>query len=106
MKFGHLTAIEAVRVEKGRKVYRFECDCGAGVTVIRRIDLVRSLVARGSVPSCPSCSTIKPRKSRFCLQCEGLPHRRPKHGFCACGERFEEEQIDPIWVIAQHRRTA
>lgn len=106
MKIGRLTIGEVVRVEKGRKVYRFYCDCGSGEDIVRRVDLVRSSAARGCVPSCSLCGGGKPRKARYCLRCEGMPHRRPMRGLCACGEQYEPDEIDPIWVIAQHRRLA
>ncbi len=33
------------------------------------------------------------RKERRCLQCEGLPHRRPEVGKCRCGKRFEPDGV-------------
>jgi hypothetical protein len=106
MKIGRLTVVEVVRVERGRKVYRFECDCGSGQHIVRRIDLVRSSAARGSVPSCSLCGGGQPRKSPYCIRCEGMPHRRPPRGVCDCGGHHEAEELPPIWVLAQHRRTA
>lgn len=33
------------------------------------------------------------KASRNCGRCEGLPHRRPKHHACDCGETFCEEVV-------------
>lgn len=34
-----------------------------------------------------------PSKGKWCRQCEGMPHRRPLLGDCACGERWAPEVI-------------
>lgn len=107
MKFGKLTQLERVKREAGRKVYRFECECGE--VVERRLDLVRSVVARGGAPECNLClirSGFRAPSSRHCLKCEGLPHRRPLVGKCRCGERYAPEELPPIWTIADSRRFA
>ena len=107
LKLGKLTFVRnAPKREPGRRVCLFLCDCGEYCE--RRIDLVRSSVARGGVPECNLCLVRNGRRTtaKGCRKCEELPWRRPRRGLCRCGERYEAEPVAPIWVLAQHRRTA
>lgn len=44
------------------------------------------------------------RTGKFCRQCEGMSHRRPRAGLCRCGKAFEPESDEAIRQPELERR--
>jgi hypothetical protein len=109
VKLGKLTPIRRMpHTICGHQVWEFRCDCGE--LVERRLGLVRDTIAAGYVAACRACRSVRgdcgsTRKSKHCVRCEGMPHRRPVLGHCKCGQRYVPEQMfPPIWHQAVARR--